>query len=79
VSVASTSGGAGWEQRVADEVQQDQAELVGRPAGGGEKAQARSWWRRPASRTPVSIPVTVRWPGWVRNPATRAWKVRKVG
>src|SRR6266540_4394773 len=25
------------------------------------------------------MPVTVRWPGWAKNPATSAWKVRKVG
>src|SRR6266542_2509126 len=25
------------------------------------------------------MPVTVRWPGWAKNPATSAWKVPKVG
>ena len=30
--------GVGWDQGGADQVQQDQAELVGRPAGGGEEA-----------------------------------------
>jgi len=29
--------GAGRDQRLGDEVQQDQAELVSRPAGGGEE------------------------------------------
>jgi hypothetical protein len=28
---------AGWQQRLGDEVQQDQSELVSRPAGGGEE------------------------------------------
>jgi hypothetical protein len=69
---------AGWDQRLGDEVQQDQAELVSRPAGGGKEAVGQVVVAASGKPAPTSIPVTVRRPGWVKNPATSAWKVGRV-
>jgi hypothetical protein len=71
--------GVGRDQHRSDEVQQGQSELVSRPAGGRKEPVGQ------VVVAPAGQPGADQHPGdgalarLVRNPATSAWKVRKVG
>jgi hypothetical protein len=58
---------------------------IARASARPRQASSRVTARRTATRSAwvssqaTSIPVTVRTPGWAKNPPTSAWKVRVVG
>jgi hypothetical protein len=69
----------GVDQQVDDQVGEQQAELVGLPACAGEEPVRAMMDHTCDRRAPSSIPVTVRWLVWARNPQHNAVNVAKVG